>query len=261
MRFHSLRAEVLFGLVALALMANGKSPVAAAQLAPPASPSVALSASPTSAQAGQPVTLHLVVDERHIHHVEALGGSSRRPGCYDCKAFSIHDLYRHSHRSGWLGPCQRPSHCHTRAPSGCSPEAFRGRDLVRPAADERSGRAGPGESNPTSCRIAAELNQLEERLLYPSDRTSPCSWRSPRARRLRLDAVQIQIDGQLAATLHLQLQGTRSPAARAACSASTPATSPPASTAIEVFVNGKLANGKDYTYRALRVHESSRSRS
>src|SRR5207245_11434164 len=57
MRFHSLRIAVLFGLVALALMANGEKPIAAAQLAPPASPSVALSASPASAQAGQQVTL------------------------------------------------------------------------------------------------------------------------------------------------------------------------------------------------------------
>src|ERR1700751_5099607 len=57
MRFHSLHRVVLFGLVALALMANGRRPIAAAQLAPPASPKVALSASPASAQAGQPVTL------------------------------------------------------------------------------------------------------------------------------------------------------------------------------------------------------------
>src|SRR3989442_11641804 len=57
MRFHSLRTVFLFGLVALALMANGKKPIAAAQLAPRASPSVALSASPASAQAGQQVTL------------------------------------------------------------------------------------------------------------------------------------------------------------------------------------------------------------
>src|SRR3989442_1466912 len=59
MRFSSsLRTAVLFGLVALALMANGKKPIAAAQLAPPpAPPSVALSASPASVQAGQPVTL------------------------------------------------------------------------------------------------------------------------------------------------------------------------------------------------------------
>src|SRR5262250_1958711 len=56
MRFYSLRTAVLFGLAAFALMAIGRRP-AAAQLAPPASPSVALSASPASAQAGQPVML------------------------------------------------------------------------------------------------------------------------------------------------------------------------------------------------------------
>src|SRR5437660_12265103 len=57
MRFHSLRSAVLFCLVALALMANGRMPIAEAQTAPSASPSVALSASPTSAQACQSVTL------------------------------------------------------------------------------------------------------------------------------------------------------------------------------------------------------------
>src|SRR5215469_6497174 len=57
MRFRSLRTAVLFGLVAFALMANGRKPLAAAQLAPPASPTVALSASPSSVQAGQTVTL------------------------------------------------------------------------------------------------------------------------------------------------------------------------------------------------------------
>src|SRR5215467_13753245 len=58
MRFDSLRTAVSFGLVVFTLMANGREPVAAAQLAPPpASPSVALNASPASAEAGQPVTL------------------------------------------------------------------------------------------------------------------------------------------------------------------------------------------------------------
>src|SRR5260370_42334603 len=57
MRLHSLLTVVLFGWVALALLANGRKAIAAAQTAPPASPTVALSASPASAQAGQPVTL------------------------------------------------------------------------------------------------------------------------------------------------------------------------------------------------------------
>src|SRR5262249_53170177 len=57
MRFHSLRTAVLFGLVVFALIVNGDKPIAAAQLAPPASPSVTLSASPASAHAGQPIIL------------------------------------------------------------------------------------------------------------------------------------------------------------------------------------------------------------
>jgi len=57
MRVHSLRAALLFSLIALALTANGRKPVVEAQLAPPASPSVAMSTSLASVQAGQPVTL------------------------------------------------------------------------------------------------------------------------------------------------------------------------------------------------------------
>src|ERR1700730_1881400 len=86
MRFHSLHRVVLFGLVALALMANGKRPIAAAQLAPPASPKVALSASPTSAQAGQQVTLTWsstkatsVTLEPSVGGVAAQGSTTGRP--------------------------------------------------------------------------------------------------------------------------------------------------------------------------------------
>src|SRR5260370_19102142 len=57
MRFQSLRTAVLFCLVAVALLANGRKASAAAQTAPPASRTVALGASPASAQAGQPVPL------------------------------------------------------------------------------------------------------------------------------------------------------------------------------------------------------------
>src|SRR6266702_84482 len=87
MRFSSsLRTAVLFGLVALALMANGKKSIAAAQLAPPASPSVALSASPASVQAGQPVTLTWsstnatsVTLEPSVARVAAQGSTTVRP--------------------------------------------------------------------------------------------------------------------------------------------------------------------------------------
>src|ERR1700693_1994918 len=84
MRFRSLRTAVLFGLVALAV-AYGKA-IAAAQTAPPASPSVALNASPTSAQAGQPVTLKWsstnatsITLEPSVGPVAAQGSTTVRP--------------------------------------------------------------------------------------------------------------------------------------------------------------------------------------
>jgi hypothetical protein len=47
--------------------------------------------------------------------------------------------------------------------------------------------------------IAAELNGLEERLLYPSNTQLAVFVSIPSGETFRLDAVQIQIDGQLAA--------------------------------------------------------------
>src|SRR2546427_9348195 len=88
---------------------------------------------------------YVVVDERHIHHIGALDGLRRGAGFYDSEAFSIDHLYRHSHGSGRLGPCQHASHYHTRAPSGCGTEAFPGRDPVRPTADEGPRRTDPGD--------------------------------------------------------------------------------------------------------------------
>src|SRR5258708_13759120 len=86
MGFHSLRTAVLFCLVALALVASGKNPIAAAQLAPAASPSVALSASPASAQAGQQVTLKWsstnatsITLEPSVGPVAAQGSTTARP--------------------------------------------------------------------------------------------------------------------------------------------------------------------------------------
>src|SRR5260370_1889865 len=46
--------------------------------------------------------------------------------------------------------------------------------------------------------IAAELNQLEEKLLYPSDTHLAVFVSLAHGETLRLDAVQIQIDGHLA---------------------------------------------------------------
>jgi len=109
MRLHSLRTVVLFGLVALALLANGRKAIAAARTAPPASPTVALSAS-TGFRPSRPTGhAQVVVDERHVHHFGALGRPSRGEGLYHGEAFSVDHLYPHRHRSGRLGACQRPS--------------------------------------------------------------------------------------------------------------------------------------------------------
>src|SRR5260370_2977529 len=86
MRLHSLRTVVLFGLVALALLANWRKAIAATQTAPPASPTVALSASPASAQAGQPVTLKWsstnatsITLEPSVGPVAVKGSTTERP--------------------------------------------------------------------------------------------------------------------------------------------------------------------------------------
>jgi hypothetical protein len=119
MRFHLSRTAVLFGLVALALMANGKKPVASV----PERRSERLGSFRPSGTAGH---AHVVVEERHIHHFAALGWPRRRAGFHHSEAFSIDHLYRHRHRPRRLGPCQHPSHYRTRDPSGCGPGAFPG---------------------------------------------------------------------------------------------------------------------------------------
>src|SRR6266566_4021448 len=138
MRFHSLRTAVLFGLVAFAPMANGKKPIAAAQLAPlPAPPSVALSASPASAQAGQPVTLTWsstnatsITLKPSVGGIAAQGSMTVRP----------------SQSSTYTVTATGPGgSAHARAPSGGGPEAFSGRDPVRPTADEGPRRTDPGD--------------------------------------------------------------------------------------------------------------------
>src|SRR6266852_1709130 len=137
MRFHSPRAAALFGLVAIALMANGKKPIAAAQLAPPASPSVALSSSPASAQAGQQVTLtwsstnaKSITLEPSVGPVAAQGSTTVRPSQSTTYTVTA------------TGP---GGSAHASAPSGCGPEAFPGRDPVRRTADEGPRRTDPGD--------------------------------------------------------------------------------------------------------------------
>jgi hypothetical protein len=93
--------------------------------------------------------------------------------------------------------------------------------------------------------IAAELNQLEEKLLYPSDTHLAVFVSMPHGETLRLDAVQIHIDGQLA-THYIysfkELDALRRGGVQRIYSGNIAT----GTHEIEVAVSGKLANGKDY---------------
>ena len=94
--------------------------------------------------------------------------------------------------------------------------------------------------------IAADLNQLEEKLLYPSDTHLAVFVSLAHGETLRLDAVQVQIDGQ-PATHYIysfkELDALRRGGVQRLYSGNIAT----GAHEIEVSVSGKLANGKDYT--------------
>src|SRR6266705_4037060 len=94
--------------------------------------------------------------------------------------------------------------------------------------------------------IAAELNQLEEKLLYPSDTHLAVFVSLAHGETLRLDAVQIQIDGRLA-THYIysfkELDALRRGGVQRVYSGNLAT----GTHEIEVSVSAMLANGKDYT--------------
>jgi hypothetical protein len=96
--------------------------------------------------------------------------------------------------------------------------------------------------------IAAELNQLEEKLLYPSDTHLAVFVSLARGETLRLDAVQIQIDGQ-PATHYIysfkELDALRKGGVQRIYSGNIAT----GAHEIAIEVIGKLANGKDYSQK------------
>jgi hypothetical protein len=95
--------------------------------------------------------------------------------------------------------------------------------------------------------IAAELNQLQERLLYPSDTHFAVFVALAKGETLRLDAVQIRIDGQLAANYlysFKELEALQKGGVQRIYTGNIPT----GQHEIEISLNGKLANGKDYTH-------------
>jgi len=199
MRFYSLRTAILFGLFALALMANGREPIAAAQLAlPRASPSVALSASPASVQAGQPVTLTWsatnatsITLEPSVGRVAAQGSKTVTPSQSTMYTVTATGPGGSAHASAQVTITPAPSQAAGRKPSQeeISSDQQQMRGLDEQIQDVKS----------DALRMAAELSQLEEKLLYPSGTQVAIFVELAKGDTMRLDSVRLQIDGQLVA--------------------------------------------------------------
>jgi hypothetical protein len=198
MRFHSLRTAVLFGLVALALMANGKRPIAAAQLAPPASPKVDLSASPASAQAGQQVTLTWsstkatsVTLEPSVGGVAAQGSTTVRPSQSTTYTVTATGPGGSARASAQVIITPAPPAAKVQRPSS---EEIPSDEQQMRGLDEQI-----QEIKSDALRMSAELSQLEEKLVYPSGTQVAIFVGLAKGDRMRLDAVRLQIDGELVA--------------------------------------------------------------
>ena len=197
MRFYSLRTAVFFGLAAFALMANGRKPVAAAQLASPVSPTVALSASPASAQAGQPVTLTWsstnatsITLEPSLGRVAAQGSATVKPSQSTTYTVTARGTGGSAHASAQV-IITAPPQIAVREPS--QKETASDQQQMR-GLDEQI-----QEIKSDALRMSAELSQLEEKLLYPSGTQVAIFVELAKGDTMRLDAVRLQIDGQLVA--------------------------------------------------------------
>ena len=198
MRFHSLRTAVLFGLVAVALMANGRKPIAAAQLAPPASPTVALSASPASAQAGQLVTLTWSSTNATSITLEPSVGRVATQGSTTLK---LSQSTTYTVTATGPGGSARASTKVTITPTP-PPATVRERSQEQISSDQQQMRSLDEqiqEIKSDALRMSAELSQLEEKLLYPSGTQVAIFVELAKGDTMRLDAVRLQIDGQLVA--------------------------------------------------------------
>ena len=197
MRFHSLRTALLFGFVALALMANGQKPIAASQ-PPPASPSVTLSASPASAQAGQPVTLTWsstnatsITLEPSVGTVATQGSTKVTPAQSTTYTVTATGPGGSAHASAQVVITPAPAQAAVRKPSQ---EEISSDQRQMRGLDEQI-----QEIKSDALRMSAELSQLEEKLLYPSGTQVAIFVELAKGDTLRLDAVRLQIDGQLVA--------------------------------------------------------------
>jgi len=198
MRFHSLRIAALFGLAALALIANGKKPISAAQLAPPTSPSVALSASPASAPAGQPVMLTWsstnatsITLEPSVGPVATQGSTIVKPSQSTTYTVTATGPGGSAHATAQVIITPGPSPTAVQKPSQgeTTSEQRQMRGLDEQIQEIKS----------DALRMSAEMSQLEEKLLYPSGTQVAIFVALAKGDTMRLDAVRLQIDGQLVA--------------------------------------------------------------
>jgi hypothetical protein len=245
MRLHSLRTAVLFGLIALALMANGKKPIAAAQVAPPASPTVALSASPASAQAGQPVTLAWssknatsITLQPSVGPVAGQGSTTVRPS----------QSITYTVTATGPGGSAKASTQVTIAPA-TPPAAVREPSQDEISSDQQQMRGLDEqiqEIKSDSLRMAAELSQLEEKLVYPSGTQVAIFVELAKGDMMRLDAVRLQIDGQLVAHYIYsakELQALRKGGAQRIYVGNVTT----GDHKLDVLVDGKLEGGADFS--------------
>ena len=245
MRFHSLRAAVLFSLVVLALMANGKKPVAAAQLGSPASPSVSLSASSASVQAGQPVTLKWsstnatsITLEPSMGPVAAKGSTTARPSQSTTYTVTATGPGGSAHASAQVTITPAPPQAAVQKPSQ--------EDISSDQQQMRGLDEQIQEIKSDSLRMAAELSQLEEKLLYPSGTQVAIFVELAKGDTMRLDAVRLQIDGQLVAHYIYsakELQALRKGGVQRIYVGNVAT----GDHKLEVLVDGKLEGGADFS--------------
>jgi hypothetical protein len=246
MRLHSLRTGVLFGLVVLMLVANGKKPIAAGQLPRPSgSPSVSLSASPASTQPGQPITLTWsstnatsIILEPSIGVVVAQGSTIVKPSQSTTYTVTATGPGGSAHASAQVTIARAPSQPAAQKPSQeeISADQRQMRGLDEQIQDIKS----------DSLRMAAELNQLEEKLLYPSGTQVAIFVELAKGDTMRLDAVRLQIDGQLVAHYIYsakELQALRKGGVQRIYVGNVAT----GDHKLEVFVDGKLEGGADFS--------------
>ena len=98
--------------------------------------------------------------------------------------------------------------------------------------------------------IAAELNQLEEKLLYPSGTQVAIFVALAKGDELRLDAVRLQIDGQLVCTTSIAPRSLRH-CERVACNGSTSAMWPRETTSSTCLLTASLRAARTSTAQSI----------